>query len=94
MRCRLPRDAERRNGAAFCRILQQYFSAVQRGDFADQCEAEASAFRGAVGAGEGEEALEKALVGIVGDAGTLVLHADGNMRGVGAGGAGDRAADG
>ena len=33
-------------------------------------------------------------MGIVGDAGTLVLHANGDLRGVGVGGAGDRAAGG
>ena len=67
---------------------------MQCDDFADQCEAQAGAFRCAVGAGEGEEALEQALVGIVGDTGALVLHTNGDLRGVGAGGAGDRAADG
>ena len=67
---------------------------MQCGDFAHQRQTQTGAFRRAIRAGEGEEALEQAFVGIVGDAGALVLYADGDLRGVGAGGAGDRAADG
>ena len=67
---------------------------MQCGDFAHQRQTQTGAFRRAIRAGEGEEALEQAFVGIVGDAGALVLHTNSDVRGVGAGGAGDRAADG